>query len=47
MVLVSATITAFARIHRGAALMLLPYLAWIMFASVLNFAVCRANPGLL
>lgn len=45
--LVGATIVAFARIHRGAAVMLLPYLAWISFASALNFAVWRANPGLL
>ncbi|HID8535453.1 TPA: TspO/MBR family protein [Stenotrophomonas maltophilia] len=45
--LVCATIVAFARLHRGAAVMLLPYLAWISFASALNFAVWRANPGLL
>ncbi len=45
--LVCATIVAFARIHRGAAVMLLPYLVWISFASALNFAVWRANPGLL
>lgn len=45
--LVCATIVDFARIHRGAAVMLLPYLAWISFASALNFAVWRANPGLL
>ncbi|HIE0524047.1 TPA: TspO/MBR family protein [Stenotrophomonas maltophilia] len=45
--LVCATIVAFARLHRGAAAMLLPYLAWISFASALNFAVWRANPGVL
>ncbi|WP_432591833.1 TspO/MBR family protein [Stenotrophomonas maltophilia] len=45
--LVCATIVAFARLQRGAAVMLLPYLAWISFASALNFAVWRANPGLL
>lgn len=46
-VLVGATLTAFARIHRGAAMMLLPYLAWISFAAALNYAVWRANPGVL
>ncbi len=45
--LVCAMIVAFARLHRGAAVMLLPYLAWISFASALNFAVWRANPGVL
>lgn len=46
-VLVCATIVMFARIRRLAAVLLLPYLAWISFASALNFAVWRANPGLL
>ncbi|MDV3434694.1 TspO/MBR family protein [Stenotrophomonas sp. C2852] len=46
-VLVCATIVAFARIRPVAAVLLLPYLAWISFASALNFAVWRANPGLL
>lgn len=44
LVLVCATIFAFARIHRGAAVMLLPYLAWISFAAALNFSVWQANP---
>ncbi|HFT6991971.1 TPA: TspO/MBR family protein [Stenotrophomonas maltophilia] len=46
-VLVCATILGFLRIQRGAAVLLLPYLAWISFASALNFAVWRANPGVL
>ncbi|MFL4595829.1 TspO/MBR family protein [Stenotrophomonas maltophilia] len=46
-VLVCATILGFLRIQRGAAKLLLPYLAWISFASALNFAVWRANPGVL
>ncbi|HEL2957715.1 TPA: tryptophan-rich sensory protein [Stenotrophomonas maltophilia] len=44
LVLVCAIIFAFARIHRGAAVMLLPYLAWISFAAALNFSVWQANP---
>ncbi|HFF3759162.1 tryptophan-rich sensory protein [Stenotrophomonas forensis] len=46
-VLVCATILGFLRIQRAAAVLLLPYLAWISFASALNFAVWRANPGVL
>ncbi|HEL4234196.1 TPA: tryptophan-rich sensory protein [Stenotrophomonas maltophilia] len=45
--LVCTIIVAFARIHRGAAVMLLPYLAWISFASALNFSVWQANPAAL
>ena len=45
--LVCATMLAFVRVRTMAAVLLLPYLAWICFASALNFAVWRANPGLL
>lgn len=45
--LVVATLAAFWRVHRGAALLLVPYLAWIAFATALTWAVWQANPGLL
>jgi benzodiazapine receptor len=41
--LVLATIAAFAHKDRRAALLLAPYLAWICFASALNFAIMRLN----
>lgn len=45
--LIVAMLVAFWRIHKLAACLLLPYLAWVSFASVLNYAVWQANPGLL
>ena len=38
-----ATIVLFYPIHVVAALLLAPYLAWVTFASALNFAVWRLN----
>ncbi|MCC7273415.1 MAG: tryptophan-rich sensory protein [Alphaproteobacteria bacterium] len=38
-----ATIVLFHPIHAGAALLLLPYLGWVTFASALNLAVWRRN----
>ncbi|MFO1183389.1 MAG: TspO/MBR family protein [Bauldia sp.] len=38
-----ATIRAFARIDRVAAILLVPYLAWVSFAATLNFEVWRLN----
>ena len=38
-----ATIVLFIPIHVGAALLLLPYLAWVTFATTLNYAVWRLN----
>ena len=38
-----ATIAFFFPIHAGAALLLLPYLAWVTFAAALNFAIWRLN----
>jgi translocator protein len=42
---VIATMLAFRRVRPLAAWLLLPYLAWITFAAVLNAAIWRLNPG--
>jgi translocator protein len=39
-----ATIAAFWPVRRTAALLLLPYLAWVSFASLLNAEIARRNP---
>ena len=45
--LIIATVAAFWRTSRFAALLLAPYLLWVGFASVLTWAVWRSNPDLL
>ena len=45
--MVAATVVAFWRISALAAALLIPYLAWVTFASALTFSVWRLNPGLL
>ena len=45
--LIAATITMFWRLHRLAAILLAPYLAWVSFAAALNFALWRLNPAVL
>jgi tryptophan-rich sensory protein len=45
--LIVATAVAFWRIRRLAALLLVPYLLWVGFASALTWTVWRSNPGLL
>jgi len=42
---VAATVRAIWAVHRPAALLLLPYLAWVSFAFVLNADIVRRNPG--
>lgn len=37
------TIAAFWKLHRGAAVMMMPYLAWIAFATMLNYSVWSLN----
>ncbi|HSG11499.1 MAG TPA: TspO/MBR family protein [Gammaproteobacteria bacterium] len=46
-VLIVATIILFWRISKLAGVLLLPYLAWVTFASVLTYAIWQRNPGLL
>jgi tryptophan-rich sensory protein len=45
--LIAATLLAFWRVSRLAALLLVPYLLWVAFASALTWSIWRANPGLL
>lgn len=45
--LIAATIGAFWRLHRVAALLLTPYLAWVTFAAALNLSLWRLNPATL
>jgi benzodiazapine receptor len=47
LVLIVATIVAFARILPLAAWLLVPYLAWVGFATLLNYSVWQRNPLLL
>lgn len=39
-----AVIWAFWRVRRAAGLLLLPYLAWVLFATLLNYEFLQANP---
>ncbi|MBX7495497.1 tryptophan-rich sensory protein [Qipengyuania sp. 6B39] len=39
-----AVIALFWKVRRPAALLLLPYLAWVLFATVLNYEFLRLNP---
>lgn len=41
---VLVTTVAFYRVRPGAALLLLPYLAWVLFATALNWQVLALNP---
>jgi benzodiazapine receptor len=45
--LIAVTVVAFWRIRRLAALLLLPYFAWVAFACALTWAVWQRNPALL
>ncbi|PTT79856.1 sensory protein, partial [Pelomonas sp. HMWF004] len=45
--LVAATAFSFWRISRLAGGLMLPYLAWVSFASVLTWAVWQRNPVIL
>lgn len=40
-----ATAAAFWRVHRGAALLLVPYVAWLAFATLLTWSLWQLNPA--
>jgi tryptophan-rich sensory protein len=42
-IFVAITILLFWGVRRSAALLMLPYLAWLLFATALNFAIVRLN----
>jgi tryptophan-rich sensory protein len=44
LVLAIATTMVFGRIRKAAAWLMVPYLVWISFASILNFQIDRLNP---
>lgn len=44
-VLAFATTLVFGRIRKGAAWLMVPYLAWLSFAGVLNYQIHRMNPN--
>ena len=44
LVLIAATTASFWRIHRGAGILMLPYLLWVSFAAGLNAAIWRLDP---
>lgn len=43
--LAMATTFAFGRIRKAAAWLMVPYLAWLSFASLLNYTIDRMNPN--
>ncbi|XSG82007.1 MAG: TspO/MBR family protein [Methyloligella sp. ZOD6] len=43
LIAICGTVAAFWRLSRGAALLLVPYLLWVMFATVLTFSLWRLN----
>lgn len=45
--LIAATLIRFWRLKPLAGALLIPYLLWVSFASVLNFVIWRLNPALL
>jgi benzodiazapine receptor len=45
--LIASTLVAFWRIQLAAGLLLVPYLAWVTFASALNYTLWRLNPTIL
>jgi tryptophan-rich sensory protein len=47
LVSLAITLVLFWRVRRAAGVLLIPYLAWVTFAAVLNFVVWQMNPQVL
>jgi len=47
LVLIAATVVSFWNIRRLAAVLMLPYFAWVCFASALTWVVWQGNPAVL
>jgi tryptophan-rich sensory protein len=45
--LIASTLLAFWRVRPVAALLLVPYLAWVSFAAALNYSLWQLNPAVL
>ena len=45
--LIASTLLAFWRLNPTAGLLLVPYLAWVTFASALNYTLWQLNPAVL
>ena len=42
--MIALTMVLFFRVRKLAAVLLIPYLAWAIFAAVLNYDILRMNP---
>ncbi|WP_407635753.1 TspO/MBR family protein [Kangiella aquimarina] len=46
-IFIGFTLVGFLRVNKLAAVLLAPYLLWVLFAAILNYAVWKMNPALL
>lgn len=46
-IFIGFTLVGFLRVKKMAALLIAPYLLWVLFAAILNYAVWKMNPALL
>lgn len=46
-IFIGFTVVGFLRVNKLAALLMAPYLLWVLFAAILNYAVWKMNPALL
>lgn len=46
-IIIGFTVVGFLRVNKLAALLMAPYLLWVLFAAILNYAVWKMNPALL